>query len=152
MLYKDVTLNDEQIFSNRLECDKNTLRWVETDLSTGPGPANCCPFEKQTFQYFHTNLTTGQTPSLSWYLNCLLLAPKQQNGPESCSGLVPEIGDHLKIGLWRASVGVTLGPVMEILTCSQPGSRSCFTGFQPPTLDIRFVSTVSYCLQICQHL
>ena len=32
--------------------------------------ANCCLFEKQTFQYFHTNLTTGPIPSLSWYLNC----------------------------------------------------------------------------------
>ena len=70
MLDEDVTLNDEQIFSNRLECDKNTLRWVETDLSTGPRPANCCLFEKQTFQYFHTNLTTSPIPSLSWYLNC----------------------------------------------------------------------------------
>ena len=51
-----------------------------------------------------------------------------------------------------AAVYIRSAPVMEILTCSRPGSRSCFRGFQPPTLDITFVSTVSYCLQICQHL
>ena len=92
MLYEDVTLNDEQIFSNRLECDKNTLRWVETDLSTGPRPANCCLFEKQTFQYFHTNLTTAM-PSLAWYLNCDgVLVPGQQTAKWS---------GELRSELWR---------------------------------------------------
>ena len=35
---------------------------------------NCCLFEKQTFQYFHTNLTTTAIipSSLSWYLNCVV--------------------------------------------------------------------------------
>ena len=39
--------------------------------------ANCCLFEKQTFQYFHTNLTTGPIPSLSWYLNCYVAGPSK---------------------------------------------------------------------------
>ena len=154
MLNEDVTLNDEQIFSNRLECDKNTLRWVETDLSAGPGPAsqllsvweaNIPIFShKSDHHRYHTLL-----PLLVFKL-CCVLDPSWQNGPESCC-LRLEI--RLEIGLWRRSVGVTLGSVMEILTCSQPGSRPRFRAEEGVTSRHRhsntgLVAAVSYCLQI----
>ena len=153
MLYEDVTLNDEQIFSNRLECDKNTLRWVETDLSAGPGPASqLLSVWEANIPIFSHKSDHRSIPSLSRYLNCVVLCcwPKLAKWSGE---LLSAIWDQVEIGLWRRSVGVTLGSVMEILTCSQPGSRSRFRAEEGVTSRHRhsntgLVAAVSYCLQI----